>query len=324
MPFPFERPRRLRENPVLRGMIRETVLRADQLIAPLFVKEGISSPQQIPSMPGIFQFPLKELVDEASQLWKKGIKAVLLFGIPVQKDKHASSGLDKNGVLQNAIRAIKNKCPELVVMTDVCLCEFTDHGHCGVVGEKNRIENDPSLELLAGMALSHAQAGADVVAPSDMMDGRVFKIRKSLDENGFQNIPIMSYAVKYASSFYGPFRVAAESAPQFGDRKTYQMDGSNRREALREAALDEQEGADILMIKPALPCLDIIADVRRQTTLPIAAYQVSGEYAMIATAAEKGFLDKQQAVLESLTAIKRAGADLIVTYFAKEIVDELK
>lgn len=323
MPFPIERPRRLRENPVLRGMIRETVLRADQLIAPLFVKEGILSPQAILSMPGIFQLPLKEVADEASKLWQKGIKAVLLFGVPIQKDPHASSGLDKNGILQNAIRAIKDKCPEMVVMTDVCLCSTTDHGHCGVIGEKNRIENDSSLELLSAMALSHAEAGADVVAPSDMMDGRVERIRKTLDECGFQNIPIMSYAVKYASSFYGPFRDAAESAPQFGDRKTYQMDVSNRREGLREAALDEQEGADILMIKPALSCLDIISDVRKQSRLPIAAYQVSGEYAMIVAAAEKGFLDKRQAILESLTAIKRAGADLIVTYFASEIVEKL-
>lgn len=321
MPFPLERPRRLRQNAVLRSMVRETSLRPDQLIAPLFVKEGIREKTAILSMPGVFQLSEKELIKEASELWEKGIKAVLLFGIPEKKDARGSASYKTDGLIQKSIRELKNKNPKLVVITDVCLCSSMDHGHCGIIGKNGEIENDASLELLAQMALSHAECGADMVSPSDMMDGRVAMIRKTLDQNHFQNTLIMSYAVKYASSFYGPFREAAESPPQFGDRKTYQMDFANSREALRETKLDEEEGADILMIKPALLSLDVIAAVKKQTTLPVAAYQVSGEYSMICAAAEKGWLDKKQAALESLTTIKRAGADMIVTYFARELME---
>ena len=274
-------------------------------------------------MPGVDQLPADEAVIEARKLWKRGIKSVMLFGIPEKKDARASGAYDKNGIIQNTIRTIKTKMPEMVVIGDVCLCEYMDHGHCGIVNKKGEIENDASLELLAKTALAQAEAGVNMVAPSDMMDGRVRAIRRALDESGFVQLPIMSYAVKYASTFYGPFRTAAESAPQFGDRKTYQMDSGNAREALREAKIDEKEGADILLVKPALPCLDIIRQIGEQTNLPVAAYQVSGEYAMICSAAEKGWLDKKQTALETLTAIRRAGAQLIVTYFAKEIADQL-
>lgn len=274
-------------------------------------------------MPGICQFDLKGGVGEAEAIREAGIKAVLLFGIPSQKDTLASGAYDPNGIIPQSIKAIKDKIPELMVITDVCLCSFMTHGHCGVVAKNNEIENDATLELLAKTALVYATAGADMVAPSDMMDGRVAAIRKTLDQEGFIQTPILSYAVKQASSFYAPFREAAESAPQFGDRKTYQMDYANVREALREAKLDEEEGADILMVKPAGSALDIIATVKNQTTLPVAAYQVSGEYSMIVAASQNGWFDRKQAILESLTAIRRAGADLIVTYFAKEIAEEM-
>lgn len=326
----IQRPRRLRENKTLRRMVREVSLDRAQLIYPLFVREGIPSRQEVKAMPGIFQLSLSEAVREARECWDKGIGSVILFGIPSKKDTRASEAYNKNGIVQNALRAIKEACPELVVMTDVCLCEYMEHGHCGVVVEKPRtgakrqgtdyaIDNDATLELLAQTALSHAEAGADLVAPSDMMDGRVKAIRRALDESGRTSIPIMSYAVKYASSLYGPFRDAAGSVPEFGDRRSYQMDFANTREAIREIRLDEEEGADIILIKPAMPCLDIISRVSLKTNLPIAAYQVSGEYAMICAAAQNGWIDRSQVIVESLTAIKRAGARLIVTYFAKEI-----
>ncbi len=324
MPFPIQRPRRLRSHSTLRDMLRETTLRVDDLIYPLFIKEGLAKKTEIKSMPGIFQLPLNDAVQEAVEAWEMGLKAVLLFGIPQKKDSKASGAMHPKGIIQTTIKAIKQKIPQLVVMTDVCLCEYMDHGHCGIIDKKGNVENDASLELLAQTALSHAEAGADLVAPSDMMDGRVAAIRKALDKNGFSQTPIMSYAVKQASSFYGPFRDAAESAPQFGDRKTYQMDFSNAREAMLEARLDEEEGADILLIKPALSCLDLIAKVKTQTHLPVAAYQVSGEYSMIAAAGDKDWINRKKAILESLTAIKRAGAQLIVTYFAREAAGYLK
>ena len=324
MPFPAERPRRLRENPLLREMVRETSVTPGHLISPLFVKEGISEKIPVSSMPGVFQLPVRHVAAEARSILAAGIKGVLLFGIPKKKDERASAAYDKNGIVQGAVKTLKNSSPDLTVITDVCLCEYMSHGHCGVVGKNGEIENDSSVELLSKTAVSHAEAGADIVAPSDMMDGRVGAIRKSLDASGFKGTVVLSYAVKYASSFYGPFREAAESPPKFGDRKSYQMDPANRHEALREAKLDEAEGADILMVKPALPSLDIISLLKAHTTLPIAAYQVSGEYAMICAATEKGWLDKKQAVLESLTAIRRAGAQLIVTYFAKEIAPSLR
>ncbi|MBI2340174.1 MAG: porphobilinogen synthase [Deltaproteobacteria bacterium] len=323
MPSPIQRTRRLRSSGILRELVRETDLSPRQLIAPLFIKEGIHEKIPVPSMPGVYQFPVNETIIEAQELWKRGIRSVILFGIPSKKDARATGAYDKNGVVQNTIRAIKTKIPEMAVIGDVCLCSSMDHGHCGVVNKKGEIENDPSLELLAKTALSQAEAGADMAAPSDMMDGRVKAIRQALDENGYAHLPIMSYAVKYASAFYGPFRFATESAPKFGDRKTYQMDIANAREALREAKIDEEEGADIILIKPALPSLDVIARVRGETKLPIAAYQVSGEYAMICAAAEKGWLDRRAIALETLTAIRRAGAQLIVTYFAREIAGEL-
>lgn len=330
MPFPAERPRRLRETPLLRDLVRESSVVPGQLIQPLFVKEGILEKVPIASMPGVFQLPLKGAIAEAKACLDAGIKGVLLFGIPQKKDEKASGAYDTNGIVQKAVKSLKDACPNLVVITDVCLCSSMSHGHCGVVSSNQQlatsnyqIDNDATLELLAKTSLSHAEAGADIVAPSDMMDGRVGAIRKSLDSSGFKNTVILSYAVKYASSFYGPFREAAESPPKFGDRKSYQMDPGNRREALREAKLDESEGADILMVKPALPYLDVISLLKAHTTLSIAAYQVSGEYAMICAAAEKGWIDKKQAVLESLTAIRRAGAQLIVTYFAKEVAPSL-
>lgn len=322
-PSLLQRPRRLRQNPTLREMLQETKVEPRQLIYPLFVKEGISEKVAVSSMPGIYQLPQKELLEEAEEAWNAGIKAILLFGIPKKKDNRASEAYNKNGMVQNTIRALKDKCPDRVVMTDVCLCEYMDHGHCGIVGSQGEIQNDATLELLAQTALSHAEAGADLVAPSDMMDGRVATIRHTLDESGFSSLPIMSYAVKYASHFYGPFRDAAESTPQFGDRKSYQMDFRKSQEAIKEAKLDEEQGADILMIKPALPYLDIIQKLSAETDLPLAAYQVSGEYSMIKAASEKGWLDEKEVVLESLTAIKRAGAQWIVTYFAKEIAKHL-
>ncbi len=316
MNFPIQRPRRLRKNLSIRRMVRETQLLPDQLVMPLFVTEGRGGP--VRSMPGVSQLSISQVVKEAKEVFKMGIPAVILFGIPHKKDDRASSAYDKSGIIQTAVKSIKDKVPELYVITDVCLCEYMSHGHCGVVS--GTIDNDASLELLAKTALSHAQAGADMVAPSDMMDGRVKIIRRALDQSGFKETGLMSYAVKYASAFYGPFREAAQSAPKFGDRKTYQMDAANVREALREAKLDEKEGADIILVKPALAYLDVIAKVRDVVNLPVAAYHVSGEYAMIKAAAQKGWIDEKAVMMETLLSIKRAGADIIVTYFAKEAV----
>ena len=315
MTFPNHRPRRLRSSKTLRSMVRETRLSPEQLIQPLFVTE--TTPKTIKSMPGVAQLTLKEIAKEAAAVYKAGVPAVILFGIPRKKDEQATGAWAENGVVQNAVRAIKDKVPELLVITDVCLCEYMSHGHCGVVHDQ-KIDNDTSLEIISDVAVSHAMAGADIVAPSDMMDGRVRAIRSALDGSGFPDVALMSYAVKYASAFYGPFREVAESTPQFGDRKTYQMDAGNVREALREAKLDAKEGADIIMVKPALSYLDVIAKVKQTIDLPVAAYQVSGEYSMIKAAAEKGWIDEKSIVLETLLSIKRAGADVIVTYFAQE------
>ena len=289
----------------------------DDFIFPLFVTHGRGIRNEISSMPGIAQLSVDLAVKEAEEVYKLGIPAVILFGIPKKKDLRGKEAYARSGIIQQAIRAIKNKLPEMVVITDVCLCEYTSHGHCGLV-VKGRVDNDSTLKLLAKMSLSHAEAGADMVAPSDMMDGRVKIIREALDQNGFEDIPIMSYAAKHASGFYGPFREAAESTPQFGDRKSYQMDPANAREAIRETWLDVQEGADIIMVKPALPYLDIIRAVREEFNLPVGAYNVSGEYAMIKAAAQRGWIEEERVMMEVLTGIKRAGADLILTYFAKE------
>lgn len=298
-------------------MVRETSLSLDDFIYPLFVTFGKNIRKEIKSMPGCFQESADRVVKNAKEVYSLGIPAVLLFGIPEHKDEVGSSAYDPHGVVQKAIKAIKDKIPELYVITDVCMCEYTTHGHCGII-EKGEVKNDPTLELLAKEAVSHAKAGADMVAPSDMMDGRVKAIRTALDEEGFSEIPIMSYAAKYASAFYGPFREAAESTPKFGDRRSYQMDPANRREALKEVALDIEEGADIVMVKPAMTYLDIISDVREKFNLPVAAYNVSGEYSLIKAAAKLGWIDENRAMLEVLTSIKRAGADLILTYFAKD------
>jgi porphobilinogen synthase len=316
-PFPQYRMRRLRRTPTLRRMVRETSLSADNLILPLFVAPGHGVRREVGSMPGVFQTSVDELVADARVAWDLGVPAVLLFGIPETKDETGSSGQAETGVVQSAVRALRQELPELVIITDVCLCEYTSHGHCGVLRD-GRVDNDATLELLAEQALSHARAGADVVAPSDMMDGRVGAIRRRLDENGFADVAILSYAVKYASAFYGPFREAAESTPQFGDRRDYQMDAANGAEALREAALDIDEGADMVMVKPAHAYLDIIWRVKQATGYPVAAYHVSGEYAAILAAGRLGWLDAERAMVETLTAIRRAGADLIVTYWATE------
>jgi porphobilinogen synthase len=312
------RPRRLRKNQVIRNMVAETHLKQEDLIQPLFVKPGKAVKDPIPSMPGIFHFSPDTLAQEAYELWNLGIKAVILFGLPEFKDEVGSSGALQDGVVQRGVKAIKDKVSDMLVITDVCLCEYTSHGHCGVVRE-GRVLNDPTLEHLVRQALSHARAGADVVAPSDMMDGRVKAIREALEQEGFQDVLIMSYAVKYASGFYGPFREAADSAPQFGDRSTYQMDPRNWREAIKEARLDEEEGADILMVKPAFGYLDVVRAVRENTHLPLAAYNVSGEYSMLKAAAQLGWLDEKRCMMEMLYSIKRAGADLILTYFCKEV-----
>ncbi|MCD6268735.1 MAG: porphobilinogen synthase [Deltaproteobacteria bacterium] len=317
MYFPIYRPRRLRADVNIRRMVRETALSVDDFIAPLFVCPGEGVRHEISSMPGNYQLSIDELVLEAQELKSLGVPAVILFGIPEEKDELGTGAYDEHGIIQEAIRALKAEVKDLLVITDVCLCEYTSHGHCGVV-ENGLINNDKTLELLAREAVSHAAAGADMVAPSDMMDGRVGFIRNALDAAGFDQITLMAYAVKYASAFYGPFREAAESPPQFGDRKSYQMDPANAREALREAALDIEEGADIIMVKPALPYLDIIHSLRAEFDYPLAAYNVSGEFAMIKAAAAKGWIDGEQAMLESLLSIKRAGADMILTYFAKE------
>ncbi len=315
--FPNTRLRRLRRSEALRALIRETKVEVGDLIYPLFVVEGNKMRQEISSMPGLYRLSTDLLPKEVEEIAKFGIPAIILFGIPQKKDEVASSAYHPRGVIQQAIRAIKKTTPDLLVITDVCLCEYTSHGHCGLVVD-GYVDNDKTLELLAKTALSHAEAGADMVAPSDMMDGRVKAIRQALDENRFQSIPIMAYAAKYASAFYGPFREAAESAPQFGDRRSYQMDSPNWREALREVEQDIAEGADIVMVKPALPYLDVIRKVRDTYNHPLAAYSVSGEYAMVKAAAQQGWLDERGIVLEMLTAIKRAGADIIITYYAKE------
>ncbi len=320
--FPYLRPRRIRKNEVIRRMVRETSLSPDDFIYPLFVTFGKNVRKEIKTMPGCFQESVDMIVKHAKEVHSLGIPAIILFGIPEHKDEIGSGAYDPQGVVQKAIKAIKNKVPDLYVITDVCMCEYTSHGHCGVI-EKGEVKNDPTLELLAMEAVSHTEAGADMVAPSDMMDGRVGAIRAALDREGFAETPIMSYAAKYASSFYGPFREAAESTPQFGDRRSYQMDPSNRREALKEVALDVEEGADIVMVKPAMTYLDIISDVRESFDLPVAAYNVSGEYSVIKAAAKLGWIDEKRAMMEVLTSIKRAGADLILTYFAKEAAKAL-
>ncbi|MEW6659726.1 MAG: porphobilinogen synthase [Thermodesulfobacteriota bacterium] len=312
------RPRRLRRSVTLRRMVQETRLRREDLIYPMFVTPGKGVRQEVPSMPGVFRLSVEKLVEEAKAVADLGIPGVLLFGLPQKKDETGSEAANPKGAVQQAVRQLKKQVPNLVVITDVCLCGYTSHGHCGLLRPGGEVDNDATLEVLAQVALSHAQAGADIVAPSDMMDGRVGAIREALDEAGLEMTAILSYAVKYASSFYGPFRDAAESAPQFGDRRAYQMDPANAREAVREAMLDVEEGADILMVKPAMPYLDILARLRPEFDLPLAAYQVSGEYAMIKAAAGKGWLDETAVMLESLLSIKRAGADLILTYFAKE------
>lgn len=323
MLFPDYRPRRLRQNENFRRMIRETRLSVDDLILPMFSVEGKGVRNPIDSMPGHYQLSVENVVKEAKIARDLGIPAVMLFGIPDRKDALATSAYAKDGIVQKTVRTLKKKVKDLVVITDVCLCEYTDHGHCGVV-EGDTIDNDASLDLLARTALSHAQAGADMVAPSDMMDGRVAEIRDALDQNGFASTPIMSYAAKYCSAFYYPFRQAAESVPKFGDRRTYQMDPANSLEAIREVAMDVEEGADIIMVKPALAYLDIISLVREEIDLPIAAYNVSGEFSMIKAADKLGWLDGKKVMMESLIAIKRAGADMILTYFAKEAAKELQ
>jgi porphobilinogen synthase len=315
--FPQLRLRRLRYSEALRTLVRETKVDVKNLVYPLFVIEGNKMKQEISSMPGLYRFSADMLPKEVEEIARLGIPAIILFGIPRKKDKLGSLAYHPKGVIQQAIRAIKKTTPELLVITDVCLCEYTSHGHCGVVVD-GYVDNDKTLKLLAKTALSHAQAGADIVAPSDMMDGRVKAIRQELDGSGFQNIPILAYAAKYASAFYGPFREAAESAPQFGDRRSYQMDTSNWREAMREIEQDIVEGADIVMVKPALPCLDVIRKARDTFNHPLAAYSVSGEYAMVKAAVQQGWLDERGIVIEILTAIKRAGADIIITYYAKE------
>ena len=317
MAFPIERPRRLRRTEALRALVRESVLSPGDLIAPLFVCPGTKVRQEIRSMPGQFNLSVDELVAEAMQAHALGVPGVILFGLPESKDAQASGAWDENGIVQQATRALKKALPRLIVMTDVCLCEYTDHGHCGIVkGEE--IVNDATLELLAKTAVSQARAGADVVAPSDMMDGRVGAIRRALDEAGLDGTSILSYAAKYASGFYGPFREAAQSTPQFGDRRSHQMDPGNVREAIREVLLDLDEGADMVMVKPALPYLDVIRAVRERVQVPVAAYHVSGEYAMLEAAARQGWIDRDRVMLESLQSIRRAGADFILTYYAKD------
>jgi porphobilinogen synthase len=322
MAFPIQRLRRLRQHEALRRMVRETRLSISDLIYPVFVMEGKDRRQEIVSMPGQFRLSIDLLVKEAGEVAGLGIPAIMLFGIPDRKDERGTSGYDPQGVVQRAIKAVKDQVPGLLVITDVCIDEYTSHGHCGLVKD-GRILNDDTLECLRAMARTHAESGADMVAPSDMMDGRVAAIRSELDRAGYPELPIMAYAAKFASCFYAPFRDAAGSAPQFGDRQSYQMDPGNRREALREIALDVEEGADIVMVKPALPYLDVIAAARAHTSLPVAAYQVSGEYSMIKAAGKAGWLDESRAMLESLLAIKRAGADLILTYFAKDAARSL-
>jgi porphobilinogen synthase len=320
--FPVTRMRRLRTKEPIRRMVEETTLHAADFIYPMFVVFGAGKKEEISAMPGVFRLSTDRLVREAERVRRLGVRAVLLFGIPETKDEMGSSGYDDDGVVQNAVRTLKGAIPDLVVITDVCLCEYMSHGHCGIVAD-GMIVNDPTVELLARMAVTHARAGADIVAPSDMMDGRIGSIRRALDEEGYADTPIMSYAAKYASGFYGPFREAAGSAPAFGDRRSHQMDPPNVREALREVALDIEEGADIIMVKPALAYLDVISLVRDRFDLPIAAYSVSGEYAMVKAAANNGWIDGERVMMEILVSIKRAGADLIITYFAPEAAEIL-
>jgi porphobilinogen synthase len=324
MAFPATRLRRLRKTGVLRDMVRETELSPNHLVYPMFVELGTDSRTPIESMPGIERLSISHAVEEAGQAKELGIPSVLLFGIPTEKDEQGSGAFDEEGVVQLTVRAIKDAHPELVVITDVCLCEYTSHGHCGVVRADGQVDNDMSLELLAKTAISQANAGADIVAPSDMMDGRVGALRSQLDAEGHSELPIIAYSAKFASAFYGPFREAAESTPAFGDRRSYQMDPANSDEAVREALLDVEEGADVVMVKPALPYLDVIRRVKEATMLPVAAYNVSGEYAMIKAAVAAGYLDERAAVLEALTGIRRAGADIVITYHAKDVAQWLQ
>ncbi len=317
MPFPIHRMRRLRSSEAMRSLVRETHLAPTQFILPLFACPGEAVRHEISSMPGNYQLSIDELVKECGEAHKLGIGGVILFGIPATKDELASGAYAGDGIVQQAVRAVKRALPKLLVMTDVCNCEYTSHGHCGLVVD-GEVQNDPTLEWLAKAAVSHARAGADIVAPSDMMDGRVAAIRKALDAADFSNTPILSYAAKFASVFYGPFREAAESTPQFGDRRSYQMDPANTREAMREIELDLEEGADMIMVKPAMPYLDIIRQARERFAVPLGAYQVSGEFSMLVAAIQKGWLDRDRAILESLTSIRRAGADFMLTYFAKD------
>lgn len=323
MSFPRVRARRIRGKEIFRRMVRETTLSTNDLIYPMFSAFGTGIKKEISSMPGIYQQSIEHIVLEAKEVYELGIPAVILFGIPETKDAVGSDAYAEHGIIQETIRAIKQEVPELAVITDVCMCEYTDHGHCGIIKDGD-VDNDATIELLAQEALSHAQAGADMVAPSDMMDGRVQAIRKKLDDNGFTHLPIMSYAVKYASGYYGPFREAAESTPQFGDRRSYQMDPANRLEALREAISDIEEGADIIMVKPGLPYLDIVRDLRNEFPLPLAVYNVSGEYSMVKAAAANDWIDEERVVMETMLGFKRAGADLIITYHAKDVARWLK
>jgi porphobilinogen synthase len=316
--YPATRLRRLRRTDALRSMVRETQLRPEHLVLPLFVEAGLEGRAPIAAMPGVDRFSIDALVQEAGEALALGVPAVLLFGIPDAKDAEGTGAYDDEGIIQLAVRALKAAHPELVVITDVCLCEYTSHGHCGVLTEAGEVDNDPSVELIVRTAVSHARAGADVVAPSDMMDGRIGAVRAELDLEGFADLPIIAYSAKFASAFYGPFREAADSTPAFGDRRGYQMDPANSDEAVREALLDVDEGADVVMVKPALPYLDVLRRIKERTLLPLAAYHVSGEYAMVKAAAAAGMLDERAAALESLTAIRRAGADMVITYFAKD------
>jgi porphobilinogen synthase len=318
----FYRPRRLRKNEILRNLVKETYISKNDLIYPLFITEKENVKEEIPSMPNIYRQSLEYAMEEINNAKEKGIKSFLLFGIPNHKDNIASSSYDDDGIIQKSVREIKKNIKDVLIITDVCNCEYTDHGHCGIIKD-NDVENDSTIELLVKTSLSHAKAGSDIIAPSDMMDGRIFNIRKALDKNGFYNIPIMSYSVKYSSAFYGPFREAAQSTPLFGDRKTYQMDYRNSNEAIFESQLDLEEGADILMVKPALSYCDIIYRIKQETKRPVAAYNVSGEYSMVKAAASKGWIDEIKLILEVLYSIKRAGADMIVTYHAYKIADYL-
>ena len=319
----FKRHRRLRKNSLMRDLVRETTLSVNDFIQPLFVKENLEQKEEVASMPGVFQFALTDLLEEVKSCVQLGIKAFILFGIPAEKDEIGSQASSPDGIVQKALRLIKQHYPDLILIADTCLCEFTSHGHCGIL-DGETVVNDLSLDRLVQVAISQAEAGADIIAPSNAMDGYVAAIREGLDKSGFDMVPIMSYSVKFASSFYGPFRDAGESAPAFGDRKTYQMDPANRLEALREAQSDEEEGADFLMVKPALAFLDVLRDLRNQSDLPLVAYNVSGEYSMVKAAAAQGWIDERAVVMESLIGMKRAGADLIISYFAKDIAGYLK